>query len=138
MTAIELGGIDMKEGEGIRDAVDVVVFNGDGEVLLGKRLVKAGEGEWGFPGGHLRTGERIIHCARRELREELGSKARIRIANQIISVRENSIPPLYIHHLTVIIKGSYLGGDIAVNEPESCSEWGWFRLDNLPQPLFPE
>jgi len=127
---------EFKEGNGINTAVDIVIFNNKGDVLLGKRLVKAGLGTWGFPGGHLKTGEKIEECAKREISEELGSEARIEPTDEILAVRENSIDPHFIHHLTVIIKGRYIGGDIKVNEPDRCEKWSWFKLDELPSELF--
>lgn len=128
--------MDMEEGEGIKTAVDVVVFNKRGEVLLGKRLAQAGENTWGFVGGHLRTGETIRTCAIREIGEELGNDAKIELTDHVLSVRENSLPPYFIHHLTVLIKAFYVGGTIKVNEPERCQEWKWFKLNNLPPELF--
>lgn len=128
--------LDMKEGEGIRTAVDIAIFSDSGQVLLGKRLAKAGLGTWGFPGGHLRTNEKIADCAKREIMEELGDEANIELSDEVLAVRENSIPPHSVHHLTVIIKGRYLGGDIKVNEPEACEKWAWFDLDDLPAELF--
>lgn len=127
---------EFKEGNEINTAVDIVIFNGKGEVLLGKRLAKAGFGTWGFPGGHLRTNEKIEECAQREIHEELGDEANIEVGNEILAVRENLIDPHFIHHLTVIIKGHYVGGDIRVNEPDRCEKWSWFKLDELPSKLF--
>jgi len=128
--------VDLKEGEGIRTAIDVAIFNDNGKVLLGKRLAQAGFGTWGFVGGHLRTGEKIIDGARREISEELGKNAQIEPINEILAVRENSLEPNLIHHVTVIIRGKYIGGDIKVNEPKRCEKWEWFSLDNLPSELF--
>lgn len=127
---------NLREGEGIRTAVDVAIFNARGEVLLGKRLAKAGFDTWGFVGGHLRTGESIIDGAKREIYEELGTEVQIEPINKIIAVRENSLPPGFIHHITIIILGRYIGGNIKVNEPNKCEEWAWFSLDDLPSKLF--
>lgn len=128
--------IDKKEGEGIMTAVDIAIFNSAGEILLGKRLASAGLGMWGFPGGHLKTREKILICAQREIREELGEDAKIELSTNTLGVRENSISPHFIHHLTVIIEGRYKGGEIKVNEPDRCEEWSWFQLDKLPDSLF--
>ncbi len=117
-------------------AVDVAVFNKSGQVLLGKRLAQAGYGTWALPGGHVLDKEDILDAARRELEEELGSSAQINISNKIIALRDNSLPPQFIRHLTVILEGQYLGGEVLVNEPERCEKWEWFDLDKLPEPLF--
>lgn len=126
----------LKEGLKIRTAVDIVIFNQEGQVLLGKRKAKAGFDSWGFPGGHLKTGEKIRECAQREIREELDKDIKIKITNEVLAVRENCLPPYFIHHLTMMIKGYYIKGEIKVNEPERCEKWSWFSLENLPSPLF--
>jgi len=128
--------IDLKEGEGIRTAVDVAIFNNKGEILLGKRLVQAGFGTWGFVGGHLRTEEKIMDGAKREISEELGEDVQVEPINEILAVRENFLEPNFIHHITIIIKGEYIGGDIKVNEPKRCEKWEWFSLENLPENIF--
>jgi 8-oxo-dGTP diphosphatase len=126
----------LEEETGIMCAVDVAIFNADGKILLGKRLVKAGFGTWGFPGGHLKKDEKLIDAARRELAEELGNNADIEVTDQILAVRENHLAPYFTHHITTIIKGLYRFGKIEMNEPDKCEEWKWFDLDNLPSPLF--
>ena len=128
--------IDLEEGKKIKTAIDIAVFNQKGQVLLGKRLAKSGFATWGFPGGHLKTNEKIKDCARRELEEELGKEIEIKITDQILAVRENNIPPYFIHHITIILKGEHLKGKALVNEPDRCESWQWFDLDNLPIPLF--
>ena len=127
---------DLKDGKGIRIAVDIAIFNDKREVLLGKRLVQAGFGSWGFVGGHLKTGEKIMDGAKREIYEELGKSVQIELTNEILAIRENSLEPRFIHHITIIIKGEYAEGEIKNNEPEKCEEWKWFDLRRLPPNLF--
>lgn len=44
----------------------VFVIHPDGErILVGKRLVKDGHGQWALPGGHLEFGESFEDCAKR-------------------------------------------------------------------------
>lgn len=128
--------LSLKEGEGIGFAVDIVILNKKGQVLLGERLAKAGFGTWGFPGGHIRFNEKIKECAKRELEEELGSGIKIEIIDKVISVRESWVPPYYIHHIAITLEAVYQEGEPKVMEPESCKKWQWFDFDNLPSPLF--
>lgn len=129
-------GLDMREGEGIRTAVDVFLLNEREHILLGLRKAKAGENTWGFPGGHQRTGETIFDTAIREVNEELGDQIQMELTNTLVAVRENRIKPWYVPHITVIIKAYYGGGVITVNPEEQAVSWDWFKLDKLPRPLF--
>lgn len=127
---------EILEGSGIMEAVGVAVFNSKNQILLGKRLTKAGFGTWHMPGGHLKANETIEDCARREIREELGPNFDVEITRDIVAVRENCIAPHHIHHLSVFVKGVHKAGEPVINEPDKCEKWGWFDLDNLPSPLF--
>lgn len=129
-------GIDMSEGEGIRTAVDLFMLNDKNEVLLGQRSSPTGESQWGFLGGHLKTGETILECAKREKGEELGKKAKVVLTNIIVAVRENRLPPAFVPHLTVIILALYKGGELELPEGEKNREWKWFPLDDLPENVF--
>ena len=120
----------------IKTAVDVVIFNERNQILLGKRLVKVGFGQWGYVGGHLRVGETILDCGHREIEEEIGKDVVIELNGEIVAVRENSLLPYFEHHITVLIRGFYVSGEIKVNEPTRCKKWEWFDIGNLPKDLF--
>ncbi len=126
----------MKEGADIRTAVDLFILNNDKEVLLGQRTATTGYASWAFPGGHQKTGETILECAKREQLEELGNKAQIVLTNSIVAVRENRLPPAFVPHLTVIILALYKGGELELPEGEKNKEWRWFPLDGLPDNVF--
>jgi 8-oxo-dGTP diphosphatase len=109
----------------------VLVMRGD-RVLLGKRLGAHGAGYYAAPGGHVEWGETLADTARREVREESG---------------------LEIERIRLLSVGTYMWGDdqhfVDVDvvceaphgapqnlEPHRCEGWGWYRLDELPSPLF--
>lgn len=127
--------VDLSEGAGIRTAVDVLVVDIDGKVLLGEH-VKAGKKVWGFPGGHQKTGEQIRKTALRELDEELGPSHKIEITSSVIAIRENVLPPWFIPHVTIVVLGKFLAGEIVRNEPEKVLEWQWFNPEELPENLY--
>lgn len=131
-----------KNSEPTRLGVDVAIIDGD-RVLLGKRsssvsqaISKVGEGQWAFPGGHLKPGERLSEAGLREIGEEIGDGVKVEIKGAI-GISETNLPPAYVSHLIVILLAEYLGGEPVLNEPDRCEEWRWFPIDQLPVNLFP-
>lgn len=118
----------------IRPKVGVgVVIRKDGKILVGKRKGNHGGGYWAFPGGHLEMNESIEDCAKREVLEETG----LEILNlKKITFTNDIFPESGKHYVTVYMVADYQGGEVKIMEPEKCEEWGWFSLDNLPNPLF--
>lgn len=111
--------------------VVVVVKNGD-KILLGKRLVRVGFGQWGLPGGHLEYGESIAAGARRELLEETGLTAEgLEFVNVTNDPRPNNEHWI---HLVFLAKG--VRGEPKNTEPDKCEIWEWFNISKLPKPIF--
>jgi 8-oxo-dGTP diphosphatase len=110
-----------------------VIVRRSGHVLLGRRKGTHGAGTWQFPGGHLRYGESLENCARRELLEETGlvlEEVELGPYTNDIFAEENC------HYITLYAMGDSPTGDPELGEPEKCSEWGWFPWSDLPEPLF--
>ena len=115
-----------------RIGVAVIVIK-SGRVLLGKRKGSHGEGTWAFPGGHLRFGETVEDCARRELMEETG-----------LSIKDLTLGPytndLFSeenkHYITLYVVARYAKGQLENREPEKCDGWEWFHWNRLPHPRF--
>jgi 8-oxo-dGTP diphosphatase len=104
----------------------------DGKVLLGKRKNCVGEGTWALPGGHLEFGENLIDAAIRELKEELGIKAK---KIQLVSVTEGSRYPTD-HYIQANFLMEEYSGKISLMEPDKCEGWEYFDFKNLPE-IFP-
>lgn len=114
-----------------RVGIGVMIFK-DGMVLLGKRKGSHGAGEYSFTGGHLDYMESFEDCARRETKEEAG----IEIENvrfQCLSNVTQYAPKHYVH---IGLMADWKSGEPKVMEPEKCESWGWYSLDDLPEPLF--
>ena len=113
---------------------EMIVLDGN-KVLMGKRGKVFGEGSWAFPGGHLKSNEKVEDCAKREIKEEVGIKPKnidlIGIVNDLIT--EPKQKRQYVRFVFVI-KG--FEGEIVNREPDKCESWEWFDIKNLPEPIF--
>jgi 8-oxo-dGTP diphosphatase len=114
----------------------LVILKHNEKVLLGKRKGSHGHGEWSFPGGHLELNETIEECGQREVLEETG----IIIKNKSI-MEDEYTNDIFTnekkHYITLYQK--YIIDELLIPEliePEKCFEWGWFDINNLPDPLF--
>lgn len=103
-----------------------------GKVLLSKRKGSHGVGEWQFPGGHLEYGESFEQCAKREAREE----ADIEIENVRFQFLANVKKYDKKHYVHIGLIADYNSGEPKTIEPEKAEKWGWYDLDNLPEPIF--
>ena len=98
------------------------------EVLLLKRT---NDGLWAMPGGHVDRDELPINGAIRELLEETGisvSKGDLKLLSRVLN-KEYSIYSSYLYETNKRIEPSKLN--------DEHSEWGYFVVDNLPQPMMP-
>ena len=104
----------------------------DGKLLLGKRRNSHGDGEWALIGGKLEHGESVTDCAHREIMEESGLEIKnVRFANVI-----NSTKYLPKHFVAIGMIADWKSGEPQIFPEERISEWGWFDLDALPDPMF--
>ena len=70
--------------------------------------------------------------ARRETREECG----IEIANIRFQRLANVTKYAPKHYVDIAFLADWQSGEPEVLEPEKYESWGWYDLDNLPEPLF--
>lgn len=108
-------------------AAGVLFTDPTGHFLLGRRTSSDHGGEWSVPGGMVELGEDPESAAHREAAEEVGqTPASMRLMDRQASgglgfttfaapVDAQFTPPPHHEH----------------------SEWGWFHLGNLPEPLHP-
>ena len=104
----------------------------DKAILLGKRKNCYGEGCWGLPGGHLEHGEKLVECARRELKEELGIEATL--LHPVVITDNLNYRGQYVH-ISFLVEEFV--GELRCMEPELCAEWRFFELGDLPENVFP-
>lgn len=113
-----------------RVGVGVLVVKGD-RLLLGKRRGAHMPGFYAAPGGHLEFGESFAQCAAREVLEETGlvldTIEFLTVGNYMFGDR---------HYVDVDMIARIHKGEPRVMEPDKVESWGWYRIDNLPSPLF--
>lgn len=124
-----------------RLGVGVMVLKED-KVLLGKRhddpekarSELSGEGSWTMPGGKVDFKETVENAAKRELFEETGIKAAkddLKFFSVTDEIKED------VHFVTIGFIIRNFENNPEVKEPEEITEWKWFELNNLPNPIYP-
>jgi 8-oxo-dGTP diphosphatase len=108
-----------------------VVFVRNNTIFLAKRLGSHGESTWGSAGGHLELGETLEECARREAREELGVNV-----GEVMFLCLSNIIAYDKHYVDIEFLGDISDQAPCVVEQRSFTEYGWFPLNDLPDPLF--
>lgn len=110
-----------------------IIIRKDGQYLLLKRHNSHGAGTWSPPGGHLEFGETLEECAVRETMEETSlmveEAAYLGITNDYF-IEEK------MHYITVWMEGIRFRGTARINSYRESADIGWYRLDQLPNPLF--
>ena len=115
----------------IKVGIGVTIFK-DNKILMAKRKALHGNGEYSSPGGHLEFGESFEECARRETREEAG----IEITNVQFQFVLNLTEYPGKHYVHIGLLADWESGEPEVMEPDKAESWGWYSLDDLPEPLF--
>ena len=102
------------------------------KILLSKRTNTGWmDGFWHIPGGGLESNESLLHAVVREGYEELA-----------VIVDPKDLILISVRHLTNEAIGFYFIAHVWKNEPKNnepdlCSEIGWFDIDHLPKELSP-
>lgn len=114
--------------------VGVIIPNGRGEILLGKRLSPHAP-FWALPGGKMALGETFEQTASREIYEETGLELS---PCQVVSITNNlqTFAQEGLHFISIILLAQVGDYHPYAAEPEKCAQWHWFKPDALPHPLF--
>ena len=113
--------------------------DGRGNFVLHKRSehCRSACGTWDFGGGCLEYGETLTDALFREISEEYGVSGEI---NEILPVTSHFFPDSAgkpSHWVVIPYIVQVLRDDVSINDPHSMTEIGWFRFNELPQPLHP-
>lgn len=110
----------------------LVIRNADGHILLYKRIRAPEAGFWNIVGGKVDHLERSADAAKREAEEETGLKIG---SVEFLCLSEQIIEADRQHWVSVIYATHNFAGEPQLTEPDKLSEFGWFALDALPEPL---
>lgn len=105
-----------------------VLVGRDGELLLNRRAIQPGMGDWSFPSGYVNRGEVLEEAAAREVKEETGLD--VEIGELFGAYSEPGNPVVLVVYTAAQVVGEPIAG------PE-VSEVRWFRPDALPTLAFP-
>ena len=102
----------------------------EGNYLLLKRKSELGTDTWCAPGGKIEIGESIYDCAMRELHEEVGDD--IQVTEPVFyGITNDFFEKEQQHYITIHTICFYISGEPKINEPNKCSEIGWFHQDDV-------
>jgi ADP-ribose pyrophosphatase YjhB (NUDIX family) len=104
----------------------------DGKLLLYRRKRPPEAGHWNIVGGKIDLMERSEEAAAREAEEETGLSIG---ETRFLCVTEQLLEDDHQHWVSVIYVTDDFTGNPRVMEPDKLPEFGWFALDDLPQPL---
>ena len=104
-------------------AVGTIIRTSDARLVLVRRAIDPGYGQWVFPGGYVDRGEEITAAAIREAREEAGLDVRL---DGLVNIYSYPGRPLII----VVYAASVVGGELCTDE--ECLEAGLFTPDEIP------
>jgi 8-oxo-dGTP diphosphatase len=114
--------------------VGAVIVNAHGQVFLARRGPKSRNerGLWEFPGGAVEFGEKLAEALRREIAEEFGIQIEV---GELLDVSDHILPEEGQHWVSPTFICRIITGSPVIQEPEKCSEIGWFDLSALPTGL---
>jgi len=104
-------------------AVGTIIRMPDGRIVLARRAIEPGFGQWVFPGGYVDRGEEVRAAAIREAREEAG-----------IEIRLDGLVGIYSYPGTtaviIVYLATWTSGELTIDD--ESSEIRTFRADELP------
>lgn len=131
--------VQVREPSGQRDRSIVgahLVLVRDGAVLLDRRHPDSAyaPSTWHLPAGHREQGESAMACVIREAEEETGlgiAEGDLSLVHTLDLLNPGSPVP----RVQLFFAASRWSGEPAVLEPDRCTEWRWWPLNALPEPI---
>lgn len=103
--------------------VDIGIENGDGTFLFQERHKQPYSGYWGFPTGKIRWGETIIDAAARELMEETGLTATLRVVGMHHKLDYDEDGEMLEDKYLILVHGVDPQGDMMIDTETHTNHW---------------
>lgn len=104
-------------------AVGTIIRGREQGIVLVKRAIEPGFGQWVFPGGYVDRGEEITLAALREAREEAGLDVRIDHLVGIYSYTGTTA-------IIIVYAATIISGELTIDDENS--EIREFKIDEIP------
>jgi len=129
--------MSVQQTEWPRVGSGMIVYNDQGQILMGKRLSKYGFGTWNNAGGKVEFGEDPMTAAIREAKEETNADvSRVEFLGYF-NDQEVYEEGIVRHWVTLMFAGYCTNPEQVTNvEPHKHSDWKWFDLDKLPEKMW--
>ena len=117
-------------------SIDIIVRNGEGKVLLGKRVNRPAKGCWFVPGGRIRKNEKLEDAMRRIASAELGitiTLDRVRLMGAYEHIYEDNFfgEEGISTHYVVLGYEYFLEEGIQITLDDQHSAAKWWRIEDL-------
>ena len=118
-------------------AIDLIVADADGRVLVGQRRNRPARGTWSVPGGRIHKGERLDAAFTRIVETELGIANMHRSSGRFVGVYEHHYPDNFAAkngigtHYVVLAYTFILDSAVPVGRFDQHSQYAWLWPDEL-------
>ena len=121
-----------KQSEYVRPSAIGIILNDQGQILLVQRNVEPFIDMWMMPGGHMKPGETIEECLRREVKEETGLEAEI---GELFTV--HSDPEQDPRHASLVLFyfAKVKSNEFEKNKVFEIADRRWFNLSDVPKEM---
>jgi len=103
--------------------VDIGIENDDGTFLFQERSKQPYYGYWGFPTGKIRWGETILQAAARELMEETGLTAELRVIGTHHKLDYDEHGVMLEDKYLILVHGTHPKGELMVETESHVNHW---------------
>jgi colanic acid biosynthesis protein WcaH len=119
-------------------SIDLLIENGQKQVLLGKRLNQPAKGFWFVPGGRIRKNELVGEALTRLVREELGGVMKqstlVGVFDHIYPDNFAGEPGINTHYVVIAFRGQLVQDATIKPDPQHSDLKWWPPKDLLASP----